>query len=203
MLTLKRIAVTGSIASGKSTVCQFFKQNGAEVVSADYLLHQVFTTDSAIGQAIVSLFGKKVITEGTINRTLIAEAVRSNPALLDQLEDICHPYVNQEIQREYQEASKKKTDDFFVVEIPLLFESRVSLTPWFDVVIAVVASEEQAKERYVRKGGTQEQFMFRRARQMRTEEMIKRSDFVLFNNGTVEQLAIEAQNIMNHLKKSQ
>ncbi len=193
---MKRIAVTGSIASGKSTVCQLFKQRGAVVVSADSLLHHVFTADTRVGKTIVSLFGENVITEGTINRTLIAEAVRAHPPLLDRLEAICHPYVNQEIQREYQEACQKKPDGLFVVEIPLLLESKFPLADWFDTIIGVVADEQKAKERYVQHGGTEEQFLFRRERQLKTEELMRRADCVLFNNGTLEQLAAEVNKFL-------
>lgn len=155
-----------------------------------------------IGKIIVSLFGEKVITEGTINRTLIAEAVRANPQLLDRLETICHPYINEEILREYQEASQEKPDGLFVVEIPLLFESRFPLTAWFDSIIGVIADEKKAKERYVRRGGTEEQFLFRRARQLKTEELMRKADYVLFNNGTIKELTSEAKNCMDSFAKA-
>ena len=104
MLNLKRVAVTGSLSSGKSTVCQLFEQWGAYVVNADRLLHRVFSAQTSLGRRIYSLFGSKVFDGSFINRARIAEIVASEPKLLTELEEICHPYVNREIQRHYRKG---------------------------------------------------------------------------------------------------
>ena len=121
MLNLKRIAITGSLASGKSTVCQFFEKWGAYVVSADRLLHNVFSPDTFIGRRICRLFGTEIFEEGSINRARIAEIVAKNPKLLTDLEEICHPYVNREIQRHYRKAASTGSHRLFIAEVPLLF----------------------------------------------------------------------------------
>lgn len=199
MLTLKRIAITGSLASGKSTVCQLFEQWGAYVVSADRLLHRVFSTDTSTGRRISALFGSTVVEGTAINRAKVAEIVASEPNLLTDLELICHPYVNRAIQRHYRAACRKGEYCLFVAEVPLLFESRFSLREWFDVIVVVVADRATAKQRYVHAGGTKEQFDFREARQMPPSIKVPQAHYTLTNNGSLEELAHHAKTLFNLL----
>ena len=200
MLNLKRIAITGSLASGKTTVCQFFEQWGACVVNADRLLHCAFSADTSIGRRIHSLFGNRVFEGSSINRAHIAKIVASEPKLLTDLEEICHPYVNREIHRHYREASRKGGYPLFVAEIPLLFESRFPLWQWFDAIVVVVSERTMAKERYKQSGGTSEQFDFREARQMSPLKKIQRADYTVVNNGSLEELKNNAKKIFDSLK---
>ena len=62
MLKLKKIAVTGGLAAGKTTVCQIFKELGAYVVSADEIVHQLLSPDTAVGQQVVSLLGSDIVS---------------------------------------------------------------------------------------------------------------------------------------------
>jgi dephospho-CoA kinase len=195
MLRLKRVAVTGSIASGKSTVCQFFEEWGAYVVRADHLLHRAFSIDTALGRRVCQLFGDKILVGSVIDRGRVADEVAKAPALLDQLEAFCHPYVNAEIRRKYRDACKREGSSLFVAEMPLLFESRWPMGPWFDVTIAVVSDRAIARGRYVRSGGTGEQFDFREARQMPPEDKIQRTDYTLVNNKSLSDLKAEAQKL--------
>jgi len=200
MLSLKRIAITGSLASGKSTVCQFFDKWGAYVVSADCLLHSVFSPDTFIGRRICHLFGTEIFEEGSINRARIAEIVAMNPKLLTELEEICHPYVNQEIRKHYQKACRKGNYCVFVAEVPLLFESRFPLWQWFDATIVVVSDRAIAKERYVQGGGTSEQFDFRESRQMPPLKKAQLANYTIVNNGSLEELQNNARLLFDHLK---
>jgi dephospho-CoA kinase len=200
MLNLKRIAITGSIASGKTTVCQFFEQWGACIVNADRLLHCAFSTDTSIGRRIHSLFGNKVFEGNSINRTLIAKVVASEPNLLTELEEICHPYVNREIHRHYREASRTRRYSLFVAEIPLLFESRFPLWQWFDAIVVVVSERKIAKERYKQSSGTSEQFDFREARQMPPLKKMQRANYIIVNNESLEELKNNAKKIFDSLK---
>jgi len=199
MLDLKRIALTGSLASGKSTVCQLFEQWGASVVSADRLLHRAYSADTSLGRRIHRLFGSEVFEGGSINRVRMAEIVASEPKLLTELEGICHPYVNREIQRQYRAACRKGTFVLFVAEVPLLFESRFPLWQWFDAVVVVTSDRAIAKERYIRSGGTREQFDFREARQMPPGKKMELATYTLVNNGSLEELTTNAKALFDSL----
>lgn len=195
MLRLKRVAVTGSIASGKSTVCQFFEEWGAYVIRADHLLHRAFSIDTALRSRVCQLFGNKILVGTVIDRGVVAKEVVKAPALLDQLEAVCHPYVNREVRREYRDACKRGEVSLFVAEMPLLFESRWPMGSWFDVTIAVVSDRALAKDRYVRSGRTDEQFDFLEARQMPPEEKRRRATYTIVNNKSLSDLKAEAQKL--------
>jgi dephospho-CoA kinase len=199
MLYLKRVAITGSLASGKTTVCQFFEEWGAYVVHADRLLHRVFTANTPIGRRIVGLFGSRILDGTVINRSRVAEIVVAEPKLLTELEGICHPYVNEEIQRHFSRACRQGICCLFVAEIPLLFESPFPLWQWFDVIVTVVAERIQAKERYARAGGTSEQFDFRESRQMSPLLKMQRANYTITNSGCIEELRSEARTIFESI----
>ena len=199
MLTLEKVAITGSLSSGKTTVCQFFERWGAYVVSADHLLHHAFSTDDSLRRRISTLFGEEVFEGPSLSRERVANIVIHETKLLTQLEEICHPYVNQEIRRHYLIATCAGKHSLFVAEVPLLFESRFSLWPWFDATVVVISDRSRAKERYVQAGGTEEQFDFREARQMPAQEKSQRAHYTLINNGTLEELEVEAKILFNVL----
>lgn len=202
MLNLKRVAITGSLASGKSTVCRFFEEWGAYVVHADRLLHRAYSVHTPLGRRIVNLFGRHIVEGSKLNRALIAEIVAAKPSLLTELEKICHPYVNEEIQRQYEVACRKGQYCLFVAEVPLLYESPFPLGQWFDVTVVVVAERNEAKERYIHAGGTEEQFDFREARQMSPLVKMQRADYTIINNGSIEELCNEAKRLFDNLNTS-
>ena len=199
MLRLKKVAVTGSIASGKSTVCQFFEEWGAYVVRADQLLHDAFSIDTALGRHVCQLFGNRVLVGSIIDRSAIADEVVKRPELLSELEAVCHPYVNAEVQRLYCDACKEWKGSLFVAEIPLLFESRWPMSSWFDVTVAVISDRAAARDRYVRSEGTGEQFDFREARQMPPEEKSRRSTYTIVNDKNLSDLKAEARRLFSIL----
>jgi len=201
MLKVKRVAITGSLACGKTTVCRFFKEWGAYVVSADALLHQAFSCNTPIRHKVCQLFGDTIVEGSSINRSKIAEIVLHSPDLLEQLETICHPYVNQEIQRQYKIVCDTGKYPLFVAEVPLLFESPYSLKEWFDVTILVFSSEKKAKKRYLEQGGTAEQFEFRESRYMSVTEKTDLVDYTLSNNASVEILKKHSKNLFKKLNQ--
>jgi dephospho-CoA kinase len=197
MLNLLKVAVTGSLSSGKSTVCRLFEQWGAYVVDADRVLHGAFSSDISIRQRIRALFGDGVFHGESIDRQRLANITIGEPKLLTQLENICHPYVNREIRRHYRIAVRARTYSLFVAEIPLLFESRFPLYSWFDTTVVVSCDRTHAKERYIRKGGTEEQFEFRSGRQMAVSEKVHRANYTLMNDGTLKSLEKAAKQLFN------
>lgn len=183
MLELKKIAVTGGLATGKSTVCKILKDLGAYVVSADEIVHQLLSSGTTISQQIASLLG---LTSQELDRKKIAALVFSKPDLLADMEEILHPAVFSEIERQYEKVNKEKKFSLFVAEIPLLYE--VGAEDRFDAVVTVVADKEKCKHRYAQMHPSSKDFDQRMKRQLTNEQKAKRAQFVVENNGSLAAL---------------
>lgn len=178
MLTLAKVAVTGGIASGKSTVTSFFQKFGAYVVSADQIVHQLLSSNTALVKQVISLLGEQILHNGCIDRKKIADAVFSSPELLQKLQALIHPLVASEIKRQWEEARQKQYP-LFVAEVPLLFES--GQDKWYDATIAVICPEAICSGRFA---GYKE----RAAQQYTQAEKAKKADFIIENMGSLEEL---------------
>lgn len=187
---MKKIAITGSLSSGKSTVCQFLTELGAYVISADEIVHNLLSSDSNIRQKVVDLLGSDVLVNNQLNREAIAEKVFSQPTMLQSLESILHPLVLREIELKYQAVKNNPKYNFFVAEIPLLYETKNEAL--FDVVVVVLAKESLCKKRFIEeKKQDNAKFSERMLRQMPQQEKAAKAHFVLLNNGTLAELKNE------------
>lgn len=197
MLGLKKVAITGSIASGKSTVCDLFRTLGAEVVSADDIVHQLLSNDSQTIEAVAALLGQNVFDDTHhLDRSKIAKAVFNNPKLLKSLEKILHPIVKHAIDQRYAQACTWRKTPLFIAEIPLLFESGADHD--FDAVICVVSSEKRRKEWYLQKHSFDD-FNQRQQFQWNEDAKAKQSDIILKNDGTLEELRTAVEILFKQL----
>lgn len=184
MLKLAKVAVTGGLSSGKTTACQFFKELGAFVLSADEITHQLISDKSS---QIINLLGHDVEKNGNLDRSLIAQKVFKNKTLLKKLEEILHPAVFQIMQSTYDNVVKNQNCSLFVVEIPLLFET--GKEDWFDVSIYVGAPVNACIQRFCEKGGTKEEYFQRMESQMAPALKEAKAQFTITND-----------NDLNHFK---
>lgn len=189
MLRLKKIAITGGVASGKTSVCQFFKELGAYVVNADAIAHELLKPDTDLGQQIIRQFGHEIIENGKISRRIIAEKAFRDPKQLQKLEELLHPAVLQKIEELYTAASKRGTHSSFVVEIPLLFE--IGAEPFYDVIVAVITEEKNAKNRFEQAGFQKTEYDLRMSRQLKPEQKAAKSHHTIHNNGSLVDLRNE------------
>ncbi|NGX57728.1 MAG: Dephospho-CoA kinase [Chlamydiae bacterium] len=188
MLKLKKVAVTGGIACGKSSICQIFKKLGAYVISADEVVHHHLSNNSDLIEKVGDLLGNDVIVEGKIDRKAVADKVFLHPDLLNALERILHPEVEKEIEAQFQKVKQKNKYPLFVAEIPVFFESDLGHAS-YDAVVVVEAPEDLCRERFKSKtGSTDEDFDRRVAFQVPLEEKVKQADFVIKNDKDIENL---------------
>lgn len=198
MLNLRKVAVTGGLASGKSTVCRFFKELGAYVVSADEIVHQLLSSQKHLGQQVVSLLGNEIVVDGHIDRKAVAKRVFNNPTLLLSLENLLHPAVMAEIENQYRQIQKQGGVRLFVAEVPLLFEAEAEKK--FDCTIAVVSPSQASRQRFDQlTGSSSDEYDKRMARQLSPEEKARRADYVINNNGTPAELYLAVTELFNKL----
>lgn len=191
-MSRKRIAVTGGLACGKTTVCQIFRDLGAHVVNADEIVHQLLTPQTEVGKQVIALFGEKVSTGSKIDRNKIALRVFREPEMLKKLEAVVHPAVRQKIEEEKEKA--ERLDKLFIVEVPLLYEAKMDSD--FDEVIVVACEQASAQKRFERSAY---EFKLRSDQQMKLEDKISKAHHVIRNDGSLIQLKSEVQKLYNQL----
>ncbi len=193
MLKLKKIAITGGVASGKSTVCQLFQKLGAYVVSADAIAHELLDPNTDLGRQILSMLGTSILQDGKISRQLVAEKVFRDPKKLHELEQILHPEILRRIECDYESASRAGNYTLFIVEIPLLFE--IGAERLFDVTIAVIADEPIAKQRFK----SENEYERRMSRQWSPAQKTIKANYTIKNNESLNDLEAQVKQLNSTL----
>jgi dephospho-CoA kinase len=169
-----RVALTGSIGMGKTTVAKMFERAGVPVFDADVVVRQLQGPGGALVEKIGELF-PGCVRSGTLDRDCLAEIVLSDPEKLSRLEGIVHPAV-----RQARETFVDEHEDApaLLFEIPLLFETDGEKE--FDKVVVVSAPPEVQRDRVLQRPGmTVEKLQSILSRQMPDEEKRRRADFVV------------------------
>ena len=182
----KIIGITGGIASGKSTVTNFLRQKGFEVVDADALVHQLQKPDGRLYQILVEHFGEKVLLEdGELNRPLLASLIFSNSEEREWSKQTQGQIIREELGSLRDKLAQ--TENVFFMDIPLLFEQ--DYAPWFDETWLVYVSRDIQLDRLMNRDQlSKESAETRLASQWPLEEKKKFATYILDNNGSREQL---------------
>jgi dephospho-CoA kinase len=183
------IAVTGPFASGKSTFVGLLGELGAETVSADEIVHDLLAEDEATISSVVERFGDDVRDEQGVDRRALGRKVFGDPEALQDLENILHPLVRRETQRRIAVSEA----GLFVAEVPLLFEGGSSAD--YDYTVAVVVPEERRRAWAAERGVDEAALMAIETRQLRQEEKARRADVVVQNDGDVDKLRRQAEEL--------
>lgn len=185
---IKKIAITGIVASGKSSVCDILASHGAYVIKSDEIVHRLYSQNHEVQKKLVAKFGKIILSQGKIDRHKLGQIVFSDKTALTTLEEFIHPYVIQTIKETYNQV-KDQHYCAFVVEFPLLFE--IGLDSWFDKNATVVSRESDCQERFDAIFGNGE-FDKRMSSQWTQREKIARSDVIIENKGSLQELKTQA-----------
>lgn len=181
------LGVTGGIGSGKTTVCGFLEEQGARVFYADVEAKRLMQEDPSVRDAIAEQFGADAYREDdTLNRAYLAEQVFGDPEQVERLNAIVHPRVFEAF-----EAAKERAADegvsLLVHEAALLFEAGGD--EHVDVTAAVVAPEtDRIAWVTERDDVSPEQVRDRMQHQLSQDELRERADYVLENDGTLDDL---------------
>ena len=184
----KVIALTGGLASGKSTAARFLKEQGAHVIDADVLGHRAYAVGSPAHAQVVSTFGKDVLAaDGTIDRKVLGGKVFGNPAQLKKLTDIVWPAIRALAAEEIAKMRAAGTAPAIVLEAAVLLEAG-----WQDLgdeVWVNIVDREVAIARATQRDKMPRPTVERRLdSQLSNAERVAHADVVIDNNGTVEEM---------------
>ncbi|MFS9154939.1 dephospho-CoA kinase [Streptococcus infantis] len=190
----KIIGITGGIASGKSTVTNFLRQKGFEVVDADALVHQLQKPGGRLFHILVEHFGEKVLLEdGELNRPLLASLIFSNSDEREWSKETQGQIIREELGSLRDKFSE--TEELFFMDIPLLFEQEYS--SWFDETWLVYVSRDTQLDRLMKRDYlTIEDAQARLASQWPLEEKKRLASHILDNNGSREQLLSQVVSLL-------
>ena len=188
------IGLTGSIASGKSTIAEMIRAYDIPIVDGDVIARQVVEKGSSTLQKIVESFGQDVLTEdGELNRPKLGEIIFSNNEKRQQLNLIMHPAIREEMLR--KRDAYVVEGKHVVMDIPLLFESK--LQHFVEKILVVTVSPELQLERLMKRNNlTEEEAKMRIASQLPLSEKEAGADAVIYNNGAIEQSREQLQTIL-------
>ena len=188
------IALTGGIATGKSSVSRIFEKEGFTVIDADTIAHQVL---NEAANEIADLFGKEVLHEDGVNRKVLGSMVFNDPRKRKALEEVLHPMIYREILRLSQIEDLKKKP--YLIDIPLFFETGRYNTC---KVIVVYASRAQQIERGMQRDHLPHEEILRRiSAQIDIEEKCDRATYLIDNSGDETQLYQESLRVIDEIKK--
>jgi dephospho-CoA kinase len=189
------IGLTGSIASGKSTVSQLLKELGYPIVDADQVARQVVEPGSGTLRKIEEAFGSEVILpDGGMDRKRVGDLIFNDPASRKRLNDIIHPAIREEMMRQ-RTAFLESGHTTVIMDIPLLFESR--LQHFADKILVVSVTEENQLARLMERNAlTETEARARIASQLPMSVKEEGADAVIYNNGTIEETKWQLNRIL-------
>ncbi len=191
------VGLTGGLGAGKSTALAALARLGAATLSTDAVVHELYTEDAELRDAVVARWGDEVAPGGTIDRAAIARRVFGEPDERQWLEQLIWPRVGQRVVDFREQANAADPPPrAAVVETPLLFEAGMEAA--YDATIAVVADEAVRDERARARGheGVDE----RAARQLTQDEKAARATYVVRNDGSIEDLEAQLSEVLGKLE---
>jgi len=193
--------VTGTIGTGKSTVARMFAELGAFVIDHDRISREVVEPGKPAGQAILDFFGKGVLNDDrSINRQALADIVFKDPVKLQKLNSIVHPAVLNEDQRLVEERERVDPDGLIIKDVPLLLEAGPEIAHLLvHKIIVVFASPDVQLKRLIARGVPEEDARNRIRTQLPVGNKTRYADFVVDNDGTLDDTMRQVKNIHSSL----
>ncbi|UQS83353.1 dephospho-CoA kinase [Bombilactobacillus thymidiniphilus] len=193
------IGLTGGIATGKTAVQQILLTAGYKLVDADEVARQIVAVGSSGWQQIIELFGEEILLpDQTINRKLLGQLVFQDAHALQQLNKIEQPLIRQRIEQLITTAREAEMPVFF--EIPLLYEQHYEKL--FDYIVVVTATQRQQLSRLQQRNNlTKTQARQRINSQLSLQQKVKLADYVIYNEGSKQQLQKQVQLLLQTIAK--
>ncbi len=197
------LAVTGGIASGKSTVSNMLEERGAPIVDFDVIARKVVEPGTSALKDIVEYFGKQVLNEdGSLDRKRLSKIVFGDLEKRKKLESFTHPRIHEAWVGEVNRIAEKDPDAIIQVAVPLLIE--LNMQYMFHKVLVVYVPREKQIERLMKRDGiTEKEAEDILNAQLPIDEKLGYADFVIYNDGTIEETRKQVDDLWETLKQIQ
>lgn len=193
-----KVALTGSIGMGKSTVGGMFVALGVPLFDADASVHKLYEKGGAAVAPLREAFPEAVIDDA-VDRNVLSRLVLGKPEEIRRLEGIVHPLVGQ-MRQQFLDEAERRGSPFVILDIPLLFESGGQSR--VDKVVVVSAPASMQRERVLaRPSMTEEKFAAILARQVPDAEKRRQADFVIDTGVSLQQTEVQVRDLVAELNR--
>ncbi len=189
------VALTGGIASGKSTACNLLRLYGLRVIDADAIAREALQAEAG---RVAEIFGDRYVVDGKIDRKALGALVFSDSEARKRLEELLHPKIREEIVRQSEEQDRLGGP--YIVDIPLFFET--GAYPIERVVVVYAPREIQKRRLMEREGLSEAEAEARLGAQMDIEEKKRRATYVIDNSGNLKDLQRECERIFKEITEN-
>ncbi|MGC2183453.1 MAG: dephospho-CoA kinase [Terriglobales bacterium] len=203
-----KVGLTGGIAAGKSVVGEMFAAQGAQVIQADQISHQLMQPGQAVYREVVDHFGTGILDpDGSVNRARLGELAFGGlhqPSRVQELNQIVHPAVIRRQEEWMAEVGRRDPHAIALVEAALILEA--GMAAGFDRLVVVTCRPEQRVERWAQRlkvdqETARREVARRMAAQLPDEEKIEAADYVIDNSGSLDETRRQVENTYAELKR--
>jgi dephospho-CoA kinase len=195
------VGLTGGVASGKTAISQVLKAEGAYIIDADQIARELVQPQKPAWSELIGAFGKEILQEdGSIHRKKLADKVFADPKKRKLLNQILHPRIKEEMDRRTKEIGQKDPQAIVVIDAPLIIE--LGNQRDMDKLIVVASTQTQQIKRLKERDGVSPEAALRIiSSQMPVEEKVKLADYVIRNEGSIEEAKKRAKEVFKELRK--
>ena len=195
----KVVGVTGGIGSGQSSVCQILSKLGCKVIDVDKKAKQIISKDRSLQKELIKSFGNEIFfKDGQLNRRLLASIAFQDEEKTQKLNRLVHPRMVSEVIEEMENARFSQKYPLVVIDAALIYE--ISIEQMFDSIIVVFTSIKNRVDRVMKRDGlTKDEILARVRRQIPLEEKKKWAEYVVDNDGSLEDLEKQTRNVFEKI----
>lgn len=188
-----KVAITGNIASGKSVVEEILREKSFKVLNTDDVAHNLLRNEQVKNKIVLEFHGYDILENNEISRPKLGKIIFEDKNLRKKLESILHPLVKDEVRRFFRRCSDEK---IAFVTVPLLFEAKFETL--FDKIVLIYANDDIRLKRLMERNNLPLEYAKNRMNmQMSQDKKISLSDYVIYNNGYLEDLYKNVEEVLN------